>query len=283
MRFIVIGGGSIGRRHRDILIAQDHQVLIYDINPQYRDIREIDWEWPDGVLVCTPPASHMHYLKKAIEHGVHVFVEKPLATHEVELPDIPDGIVAMMACNYRFHPKLHQLKHHIKDGLVGGVFSVMCDYGHHIEHWAGPSWRDSYVVRTGAIYDSMWHQLDYASYLMERVPRICVAARYTEMVDDYEMTFAADAFCAWEEQRASAFLHVDWKAGARVHSIMVVGEKGRLFVELDADPEMYALQMRYFVRAIEQKFKLVCPVSQGVELLTELVKVDKQRERAINV
>lgn len=48
--------------------------------PAYTDWRElIEREAPDAVFVCTPPRSHREMAVTALEQGMHVYLEKPIA------------------------------------------------------------------------------------------------------------------------------------------------------------------------------------------------------------
>lgn len=96
MKVGIIGVGSIGKRHVSNLLMMGHDVFGIDEKPDrhYEDIPVVDHEddfWcyrPDAVFVCTPPASHHLWTKKAIVHGCHVFVEKPLAMNYLEAIDL---------------------------------------------------------------------------------------------------------------------------------------------------------------------------------------------------
>jgi myo-inositol 2-dehydrogenase/D-chiro-inositol 1-dehydrogenase len=48
--------------------------------PAYTDWRElIERESPDAVFVCTPPRTHREVTVTALEQGIHVYLEKPIA------------------------------------------------------------------------------------------------------------------------------------------------------------------------------------------------------------
>src|SRR5213593_4711970 len=48
--------------------------MTFDIDDVLRDERV------DAVAIATPPATHAEFVKRALDAGKHVFVEKPLAT-----------------------------------------------------------------------------------------------------------------------------------------------------------------------------------------------------------
>ena len=53
--------------------------------PAFDDFEQmLEEQKPDAVLVCTPDFAHRDFVIAATQHGVHVMVEKPLATSEEE-------------------------------------------------------------------------------------------------------------------------------------------------------------------------------------------------------
>ncbi len=99
MRIGILGYGSIGKRHFANLLAMgekdirvhDVQLGIHPYGPldlRFIQLNEL-WAWqPEAVLICTPPATHYKLACDAIDHGCHIFCEKPLATHVLEANDI---------------------------------------------------------------------------------------------------------------------------------------------------------------------------------------------------
>jgi myo-inositol 2-dehydrogenase/D-chiro-inositol 1-dehydrogenase len=93
MRVGVIGAGWIAADHIEILdrLPNTELVAVCDINearareaarsrPTYVDWNElIERESPDALVVCTPPLAHRDVTVAALEQGIHVYLEKPIA------------------------------------------------------------------------------------------------------------------------------------------------------------------------------------------------------------
>jgi predicted dehydrogenase len=94
MRLGLIGAGAIARRHAQVLSADDEVVVAAVCDVDLARAQELaatldaqataDWAELvaadlDAVVVCTPPGAHAAPAVAAFEHGLAVYLEKPLA------------------------------------------------------------------------------------------------------------------------------------------------------------------------------------------------------------
>jgi myo-inositol 2-dehydrogenase / D-chiro-inositol 1-dehydrogenase len=93
VRIGLIGVGWIAEQHLATLRGLDDVELaaVCDVDeararelaagvPVYNDWRElIEREKPDAVFICTPPLLHREMAVEALERGIHVYLEKPIA------------------------------------------------------------------------------------------------------------------------------------------------------------------------------------------------------------
>src|SRR5579859_7080859 len=91
-RFLVIGCGSIGKRHLgNLLSAGARDVIAFDTQPERaREVKDrfgvetvTSLEQAFGVapavaFVTAPTSLHVPLAVQAAEHGCHLFIEKPL-------------------------------------------------------------------------------------------------------------------------------------------------------------------------------------------------------------
>jgi len=83
----------------------------------------------DVLHVITPPASHYECARAALERGVHVFIEKPIAFAVREVNDLYDRAAArgLSLCPdflQLFHPKMRELATTVESGQLGRVVHV---------------------------------------------------------------------------------------------------------------------------------------------------------------
>jgi predicted dehydrogenase len=92
-RIAIIGIGSIGSRHIDTLLAMGHTDLV-GVDPRKMPDEERlpviaefgefgPWK-PTHALICSPPQHHYGQAKFFLEHGIHTFIEKPMAQYVCE-------------------------------------------------------------------------------------------------------------------------------------------------------------------------------------------------------
>jgi predicted dehydrogenase len=107
----------------------------------------------DVIHNCTPNNLHFAMNKEALEHGKHVFSEKPLALTAAEGNELTalaekKGLEAGVNFCYRFYPVVQEIKERIKAGEIGEVLSVR---GAFLQDWllfnTDFNWR---LVRTQA-------------------------------------------------------------------------------------------------------------------------------------
>ncbi len=89
---------------------------------------------PDIKAICVITPSHTHFglVKLALEHGKHVYVEKPIsikADEALKLKELSEklGLVLMVGHLLLYHPAVNRLKMLIEDGVLGKISYVQSD------------------------------------------------------------------------------------------------------------------------------------------------------------
>ena len=114
----------------------EHQVENTGIDPDlvFASLQEaLDNVDADGVLIVTPPALHRPMSELALERGIPVLSEKPLAdTLENALAIVEKanatGVLHMVAQNYRYHIETQTVKDVLESGELGRVGAVSVEF-----------------------------------------------------------------------------------------------------------------------------------------------------------
>lgn len=141
----------------------------------------LDADGIDAAVICTPNVHHCEMTLAAVERGLHVLVEKPMAPTVEEADRMiaaaeAAGVVLMPAQNVRFAPPFAAASRSVAAGDVGRVLSFRGAFGHGgPEGWAPEAtWffeRD--LAGGGALLDLGVHMVDVIHSVMgERVVEV---------------------------------------------------------------------------------------------------------------
>ena len=75
----------------------------------------------DAIIIATPAHTHYTFALKALQHGKHLFIEKPLTLEvqqAVKLVELSEGTdrILMVGHLMEYHPAIEKLKHLIQSG-----------------------------------------------------------------------------------------------------------------------------------------------------------------------
>jgi len=132
---IIVGSGKMGLLHGALANISPKLDVVAIVEPSfqsrmvtkgigidvpiYRKIGTPLRKWKDGIaIICTPPHTHFQIVKKCLENGWAVFVEKPLTMESrksLELDRIASihGLYNQIGYQLRFSPVTQWLKNHI--------------------------------------------------------------------------------------------------------------------------------------------------------------------------
>lgn len=133
---------------------------------------------PDVIIVTGRDDSHVKYILLALEHGLDVITEKPMATTAADCKRIMEaeerskGTVTV-TFNYRYSPFHTKIKEMILDGKVGRVTSV--DLNWYIDTYHGSSyfqrWNRMREYSGGLSIHKSSHHFDLINWWLGQTPR----------------------------------------------------------------------------------------------------------------
>ena len=185
-RIGVIGAGGIGKTHlRTWRTLGLSPVAIADAKPDVLAAAAEEYgaqPWDDGfaliasgtvdlVSICTPPAFHAALAIAALEAGVGVFCEKPLATSVADAERVVDAaertgtLIAVGFC-HRFQPQIEQLRALITDGELGVIREFRNRFAGHLPNVERTWFANPQVAGGGVLVDTSVHSVDLFRYLI---------------------------------------------------------------------------------------------------------------------
>lgn len=237
---LVIGAGSIGRRHAANLSALGARVVVSDPDP--RRTAEIGGlevasvvEGPadlldyDGVVVASPTRFHAIHVRWASAAGLKMLVEKPLAMDResiVQLRSSTDPSEIMVGYNLRCFEPVRAFVDLVRRGTCGEVLWGRAWFGSYL-----PSWRPTVDYRTtysarrelgGGVLLDATHEIDLLLWMAPSQLRVVGASMRNSGLLDIDVE---DTVCAiFETEEGVPFeLSLDYLSRRYRRGLEVVG------------------------------------------------------------
>jgi predicted dehydrogenase len=243
----VIGAGSIGKTHIRAWQANGvTPVAFADANPAalgaviaeyggegYADgLDLISADTIDIVSICTPPRFHADLAIAALDAGIAVLCEKPMARTLVEAERMAaaverTGTLLSVGFCHRFQPQIETLKAMIDRGELGTVMSFRNRFAGHKADAATTWFSNPELAGGGVLADTSVHSIDLFRFLVGDAAR--VAAMTSTRETDLGPTLEVDDTAAMLLQTADGAIGViesSWRTPAGEWTLAVHGTKG---------------------------------------------------------
>ena len=240
MRVAVIGVGSMGTNHLRVYTELEGVKVVgaSDVSQQrlddvgtkfgvntYTDYRQmLEKEKPDAVSITVPTADHETVATFALNQGVHLLVEKPIAATVDEgqrMIALADKMNCKMMIGHiiRFNPAIQSLKARLDNGDLGKIFQVFC-------RRAGPF--PARIRDVGVVVDLAPHDVDIMRFLTGLNPLRVYAETEQQIHTDHEdLLFGLLRF----PNGITGALELNWLTPTKIRETLVLGEKGLFRVD----------------------------------------------------
>lgn len=255
MKVLVIGYGSIGKRHVNnlsklrkidqIIVCsnhldsfQNHQEKeklklvrsLEELSPIISNRRQFDF-----AIIANETYKHVETANILAESGINLFIEKPISdsvTKAISLKKIAEksNIKIFVAYNFRFLGATQYIKNQISSAVIGSLYFAEIEVGQYLPSWKPLcDYRESYSARKeqggGAALD-LSHEIDYMRYLFgSPVSWKIMRSKVSDLDIDSEDIFKGIY------RFSSGFLcsvHMDYLRQNKKRGITIVGSKGTL-------------------------------------------------------
>lgn len=155
MKLLLIGNGAWAQNYKKIIPELD--VCTYDWEKKFKKY--------DGVIVCTPPQTHIQICKKIMGHGIPVMVEKPLSLskdiHELKKYNSP------ILVNYihLFSERYQFIKNNVQ--RIDFISSIGCGFNDDRNY--------------SSLYDYGVHDLSMILDLSSKMPNLKTIKQYNKL------------------------------------------------------------------------------------------------------
>jgi predicted dehydrogenase len=314
----VIGAGSFtSRRHIPTIIESPDAELValcrrneemlrkmaehFNCHKTFTDYRQmLDEVEMDGVLVTTPHALHYEHTKAALEKGLHVMIEKPMAVKTAEARELAEiarkkEVTVVIALNPPFWSHTSYIRESIQSSELGEIEGVHINWIGNAEHVFGltpmpesmPGVVKPTLFRADPKLGGGGHFIDSGSHLVSEL-LWCTGLKAQEvcaLMDNAEFDMRTTVNITMENGAACTLSNVgDSKISRRIHNTYF-GSKGTLFVEgmpfkitiCKPDEEPYVVPetempsapqpVDNLINAILGKAESLCPAEDGLRVV----------------
>jgi len=225
-------------QERAIETAEKYGVLFYT---DYKELLKSGKV--DAVSVCTPNYLHAPITIDALEAGLHVLCEKPMATSKEEAEAMiaaaeKNGKKLMIGHNQRFVPSHQKARQLIANGEVGKIYSFRTAFGHGGPEGWSVDGKESWFFEkekafVGAMGDLGVHKTDLVRYVLGE--EIVEVGAFVETNAKDFADVDDNAVCVLKtESGIIGTLAASWAyTGKEDNSTIIYGEKAILRLEDD--------------------------------------------------
>jgi predicted dehydrogenase len=314
---LVVGAGSIGRRHlanlralgvrrlgvvepderRRGAVAEDGVEAFATLDQAIAALR------PDAACVCTPPTAHVEPALALLRAGADLFVEKPLAAtmegvDRLAAEAVAGGRIVQVGYNLRFHPVLVAVRALLDGGTIGRVLYAHAQVGQYLPDWRPRvDYRHSYTAQAaqgGGILLDASHEIDYVTWLLGAPETVaCAAGKVSDL--EVNVEDSATLLLGYSGQ-AHAVVHLDFVRRGYKRTLDLVGELGNIVADIGqrtvviersrtevtpvavGEQDMYVEEMRHFLDCCRQRRAPAVGLAEGIRTL-EIVLAAKAAAR----
>lgn len=248
MKILIVGYGSIGKRHvENLLKLNQNNLIVCTNNKNTKKLKKIGIhvtsnldesikQFPDVAFICNETSKHVDTALKLAKNNCHLFIEKPLShslkgIKELEKISNEKKIISMIGCNLRFHQCIEKIKSLIEKNEIGRIISAQAESGSFLPDWhPGEDYRSSYASNKqlgGGVILTCIHELDYFMWMFGDVLKVSsFSGKYSNLDINAE---DLSAILLEHKNHVIGEIHLDFFQQPDVRKCKIIGEKGTIF------------------------------------------------------
>jgi predicted dehydrogenase len=238
----------VGVCDREPLMAKQLQER-FPVKRSFTDVAELVSEaQPDVVHITTPPASHFDIASFCLQHGCHVYVEKPFTLNASEAQQLVDraaekGLKLTVGHNDQFTHVARRMRALVESGYLGGIpvhmESYYCynlgdrSYARALlgdkHHWARR-------LPGGLLQNIISHGIArIAEFLTSDAPQVFACGFVSPLLKSIGETEIVDELRAiiCEGERTTAYFTFSSQMRPPIHQLRIYGPKNGLVLDQD--------------------------------------------------
>jgi predicted dehydrogenase len=279
---LVVGGGSIGKRHLRNLLASGRSASVVETREDRRSeivakhsgvrvFEKLDAALDAGPyqsgFVCVPTAYHVPTALALARCGQHIFMEKPVSHTTDGVPELLDlvqqhGLIGMTGFCMRFFKPLQKAKELLDEGRIGRLVTARSFTGAYLPDWhPWEDYRSFYMSRKdqgGGVLLDECHAFDWMQWLCGPITGVCaVAGTFSDL--EVETDDVCEVVARFGD-RALGSVHLDMVDRSIRTQVELIGTASTILVDLREhtvrawDPKARKWETFTFERGYDQMY-----------------------------
>lgn len=297
MKVLIIGLGSIAKKHIEVLRLLRPQIEIYALRSRRSSVTEnniINLYDPveigcdfDFAIISNPTSLHYTTIETLAKIGLPLFIEKPVLASVINSDYLIDlinkrNIFTYVACNLRFHPAIEFLKSAI-NAKMPLEFTAYC--GSYLPTWRpGLDYRYCYsAIKSfgGGVHLDLIHEIDYTIYLLGYPKNV---QKYLKRKSSLEINTPDIAHYSFEYEHLSAFITLNYYRTDPRRTIECVWDDISWSIDLLKNEivnslneivyfdkfcvmDTYLKQMDYFINCLTQGHRPMNSIDEAIKIM----------------
>lgn len=246
MKILVVGYGSIGKRHiQNLLLIPKTEVIVLTKQTirdsllkkctVYNSIEKCISERPTIAIISNNTSEHIPISLRLAKEGIHLFIEKPLSHNLAKVKELQKitkskKLITMIGCNLRFHPCIIKIKELIDNKNVGQILSVQVESGSYLPNWHPyEDYSKSYASRNdlgGGVILTCIHEIDYLYWFFGMpISLISQSGKFSKLkIDTEDLSSSIIHF----QKNILTELHLDYFQLPEIRRCKIIGTKGTI-------------------------------------------------------
>lgn len=313
MKILVVGYGSIGKRHVNNILSLGHEVILLTTKKQIKlpsakikicnSINDCLQYNPKVAIIANVTSMHVVTAIKLAKKNIDLFIEKPLSNNSNNIKKLQriirqKKLITMVGCNLRFHKCINKIKKIISSNKLGNIISAQAESGSYLPDWHPyEDYRNSYASRKefgGGVILTCIHELDYLYWFFGPIKEVVA---FSDKLSQLEISVEDYAVIITKFRNGVVGeIHLDYFQRPPIRRCKIIGTKGTILWESTKNQvlfydvkkkkwkkeleikkfnqnNMYLDEMNYFLNCVKKRKKPMNTVKENSEILNTALKI----------
>ena len=300
MNALVVGNGSIGKRHiQNLLSISNYNIIIStkqrkpkSLNKKrcifVKSLNEGLQYNPSIGFVTNVSSEHIQTSLLLAKAGCHIFIEKPLSNSLKETEKLlnmvkKEKLVTLMGCNLRFHSCIKKIKSLIEQKTIGTIISVKSECGTYLPEWhPNENYSMSYAARDdlgGGVVLTCIHEIDYLYWFFGEIKEVfSITGKFSDLkIKSSDLSAIILKF----KNNIIGEIHLDYFQRPEFRSCKIIGTKGTIYWDsTNNEVKLFDIKKKKWITKL--KVKNYDKNKQYVDELSHFLNCVKMKKKSIN-